>query len=74
MKTRTITLNLPESANEKEVRLAIGAILFERDILSSSQAAEFCGISRKEFLESVGRFGVTIFSETGEDLRRPLRR
>jgi predicted HTH domain antitoxin len=69
---KTLTLNLPEDVNEKEIKMAVAAILFDKAILSSGQAAEFVGISKREFLENVGKYGVSIFGESAEDLRIPF--
>ena len=66
---KTITINLPEEVNEMEIKMAVAAFLFERAIFSSGQAAEFAGISKKEFIETAGKYGVSIFGETPEDLK-----
>ena len=66
---KTLNLNLPEEANEMDVLMAVSAILFNKGILSSGQAADFAKISKREFLESVGKYGVSIFGETIEDLK-----
>ncbi len=70
---KTLTLNLPEEVNENDVKMSVAAILFEKGILSSGQAAEFAGITKREFIETVGKFGVSIFSETEEDLKKSTR-
>jgi len=67
---KTLTLSLPEEVNEQDVKMAVAAILFEKGTLSSGQAADFVGISKREFIETVGTFGVSIFSETAEDLKK----
>lgn len=69
---KTLTINLPEEVNEKEIKMAVAAILFDKAILSSGQAAEFVGITKREFLENVGKYGVSIFGETLEDLKAPF--
>ncbi|MDW3651880.1 MAG: UPF0175 family protein [Bacteroidia bacterium] len=69
---RTLSINIPEEVNEKEVRMTIASALFDKGILSSGQAAKFVGISKREFLETVGRYGVSIFGETVEDLKIPF--
>ncbi len=68
---KKLTLSIPEEVNEIEIKMAVAAILFDKGILSSGQAAEFAGITKREFIETVGKYGVSIFSETPEDLRRP---
>ncbi len=67
---KTLILSLPEEVNEQDVKMAVAAILFEKGTLSSGQAADFAGISKREFIETVGKYGVSIFGETAEDLKK----
>lgn len=66
---KKLTINIPEEVNESELKMAMAAILFEKGILSSGQAAEFAEVSKREFIETVGKYGVSIFGETPEDLK-----
>lgn len=66
---KQITLPLPDEADEKEVKMVVAAAMFEKAILSSGQAAEWVGISKREFLETVGKYGVSVFGETVNDIR-----
>lgn len=66
---KTLTLNIPEEADEREVKMAVAAILFDKGVLSSGQAAEFATVSKREFIENVGKYGVSVFGETVDDLR-----
>lgn len=70
---KTLTLQLPDSVDEKDVKMQIAAMLFEKGMISSGQAAKLVGISKREFLETVGKFGVSIFGETAEDLEKIIR-
>ena len=65
---KTLTINLPDTVDEKDVKMQLAAQLFDKGILSSGQAADLVGISKKEFLENVGKYGVSIFSESVEDI------
>lgn len=65
---KTITINLPEEAELEKVKMIIAASLFEKGILSSGEAAELVGITRRQFIEDVGKYGVSIFGESAEDL------
>ena len=65
---KTLTINLPDEVNDKEVKMTVAAVLFQKGILSSGQAAQLVEITKREFIESVGKFGVSIFGETKEDL------
>lgn len=67
---KSLTINIPEDANLKDVKMLIAAALFKQGIWSSGQAAEMVGISRRQFLEEVGKYGVSIFGETEEDLMK----
>ncbi|MGA0555039.1 UPF0175 family protein [Larkinella sp. VNQ87] len=65
---KTLTIQLPDSINEHDVLMQLAGVLFEKGILSSGQATEMVGISKAEFLESIGRYGISIFGETPEDI------
>ncbi|MFY8036782.1 MAG: UPF0175 family protein [Cyclobacteriaceae bacterium] len=65
---KSLTLTLPEETNEQEVKIAVAAMLFDKGILTSGQAAEYAGITKREFLTTVGNYGVSIFGEAPEDL------
>ncbi|MCB0636077.1 MAG: UPF0175 family protein [Lewinella sp.] len=67
---KELTIKLPEEADEKMVKMLVAASLYENAILSSGQAAELVGISRRAFLEEVGKYHVSVFGETPEDLER----
>jgi predicted HTH domain antitoxin len=67
---KTLTINLPEEVELHKVKMIIAASLFEKGILSSGQAAELIGINRRQFLEEVGKYGVSVFGETAEDLEK----
>ncbi|MCC6328493.1 MAG: UPF0175 family protein [Acidobacteria bacterium] len=74
--TATIELQLPESVSisEEEIKMIVAARLFDLGELSSGQAAELAGITKREFIESVGRYGVSIFQYSAEELERDLAR
>lgn len=74
--TATIELQLPESVtiSEQEIKMIVAARLFDVGELSSGQAAELAGITKREFIESVGKYGVSIFQYSAEELERDLAR
>ncbi len=67
---KTLTLQIPDSVNEMEVKMQIASQLFGKGILSSGQAADLVGISKREILENVGNYGVSIFGESVQDIER----
>ena len=65
---KTVTLKLPDSTDESDVKMQIAAQLFEKGIFSAGQAAGMAGISKREFIENVWKVGVSVFGETAEDI------
>jgi predicted HTH domain antitoxin len=68
MNMKTLTLSIPDSADETAIKMQLASLLFEQGILSSGQAADIAGITKREFLENAGKYGVSIFGEGIEDL------
>jgi predicted HTH domain antitoxin len=52
--------------------MQLAAVLFESGILSSGQAAELAGISKRKFIEDIGQYGVSIFGEKMDDLEKTI--
>jgi predicted HTH domain antitoxin len=65
---KTLTIKIPDTVDEKDLKMELAAHLFEKGILTSGQAAELVGISKREFIETVGKYGVSIFGESKEDI------
>jgi len=70
IKMKTLTLNIPDTVDEMDVKMQLAAQLFDKGVLSSGQAADIVGITKRQFLEQVGKYGVSIFGETTEDLSK----
>ena len=68
---RTIQLNIPDNLDLKdyEYSMIIAAKLYEEAKLSAGQAAEMVGITKRTFIELMGKYGVSVFSSSVEDLR-----
>lgn len=67
---KTLTLNIPDSVSDSDVKMQLAAQLYEKGVLSSGQAADLVGISKREFIESIGKYGISIFGESLEDLEK----
>ena len=67
---KTLTLQLPDNVDEKDVKMQLAAHLYDKGIMSSGQAADLVGISKREFIETVGQYGVSIFGESIDDLEQ----
>lgn len=71
---KKITLELPDSLelNDFDLKMILACQLYQHGKLSSGQAAGLVGISKREFIEKMGSYGYSIFSESVEDLRRDI--
>lgn len=67
-----LTLNLPDSLNEKEVQLFLAAKLYENQTLTLGQAAELAGYSKATFMQLLADFDVSIFNYTEADLENDI--
>ena len=74
--TATVELKLPDSVklSDFDIKMTLAAKLYEDGTLSGGQAAELVGISQRSFLEQLGKYGVSIFGYTAEELRHDLER
>lgn len=71
---RTLQLNIPDSVerNDTELAMLIAAKLYENGTLSSGQASELAGLTRRTFIEMLGKYGVSVFSTSTEDLESDI--
>jgi len=67
---RTVQLQIPDDVDLKDYdfSMIVAAKLYEEGKLSSGQAAQIAGLSKRAFIEILGRYGVSIFSTSVEDL------
>ncbi len=68
----TVTLPLSDSISEGEARLLLALKLFETGRLSSGQAAELSGHSKRAFLELLARHNVPAFNHAADEVARDL--
>lgn len=71
----TIELTLPKSVevSDFELKMIIAAKLYELGKLSSGQAAEVAGLSKRAFLELLGKYNVSIFGYDENELTEDLK-
>jgi len=72
---QTISVRLPyfSAVSEFDARVILAGELYERGKLSLGQAAEVAGLSKRAFIEIMGKYGFTLFSESIEDFRSDLK-
>lgn len=75
-----MTIDMPEEALAglrqdpagfaRELRLAAAVKWYELKQISQERAAEIAGLSRREFVDALSRFGITPFQYRAEDVIR----
>ncbi len=80
----TVTFELPEDALSsvrkdpdhfaRELRLAAAVKWYEMGEVSQSRAAEIAGLSRSEFIEALGRFEVSVFQYSVDEIAEEVNR
>lgn len=67
---RQLILNIPDNLDldNAQVTMIIAALLYERGSLSLGQAAEFAGMSKRSFTESLGSYNISLFNAPGSEL------
>ncbi len=72
---RTIQLNIPSNIeiSAYELSMSLATKLYEDAKLSAGQAAQIVGLSKRAFIEVMGKFGVSVFSKEIIDLQNDIR-
>jgi predicted HTH domain antitoxin len=71
---RTIQFKVPDDLDLKDADLSmiLASKLYEDGRLSAGQAAELAGLSKRVFIELLGRYGVSVFSQSISDLHSDI--
>jgi predicted HTH domain antitoxin len=71
---RTVTLKLPDNIdlNEKEISIMLASKLYDLGKMSLGQAANLVGLNKEEFMNELGKYNVSVFGETLEELEQAL--
>jgi len=69
-----IVLNIPEQINipSFDYSVYLAAKLYEDRILSAGQAANVAQLSKRTFIEIMGKYGVSVFSPCVDDLMKDI--
>jgi len=68
----TLRVELPPSLSEDEARLLFAVKLYEVGKVTLGQAAKIAELSKRAFMEILGRYGVPVFNYSPEELRREV--
>lgn len=71
----TLQITIPEGVEvlPQEMKLILAARLYELQYLSLGQAAEMAEVSKRVFVEQMGRYGVSFFNDAPDSLAADVR-
>jgi predicted HTH domain antitoxin len=69
-----LAVHMTKEEMEHHIRLMAALKMFELGKVSSGKAAEFAGMSRVEFLETCGRYHVSVFNYPAEEIEQELKK
>ncbi len=69
MATTELRVELPATLSQEEAKLLLAVKLFEVGKASLGQAAKLAELSKRTFMEILGRHGVPVFNYSAEELR-----
>ncbi len=61
---KSVTIQIPDNleVNEIELKLSVAAHLYEQGKVSLGEGAMIAEVSKRFFIENLGKFGVSIFN------------
>lgn len=67
---RTLEINIPDfiDINDYDVSMILATKLYEDAKLTAGQAAEMVGLSKRAFIEILGKYGVSVFTDSITEL------
>jgi len=71
---KTVQLNIPDNfeLNDIDFAMIVASKLYEDGRLSAGQAAELAGLTKRTFIELLGKYGVSVFSTAIDDLHSDI--
>ena len=71
---KTITFNIPDTVDldNNEAAMLFASKLYEKGKLSLGQAADLAGVSKRTFIELLGKYGVSIFNYPASEIQKDL--
>lgn len=67
-------VHMTKEEMEHQIRLMAALKMFELGKISSGKAAELAGMSRVEFLETCGRYHVSVFNYPPEEIEEEIKK
>lgn len=72
MTTVQITLPTQVQIADFEIKMLVAGSLYEKGRLSAGEAAKIAGLSKRAFLEVLGKFGYSVLGYSAKELEADL--
>lgn len=74
MKNIPLNISVPDTINlsEMDMKMLLASKLYETRQLSLGQSADVAGVSKRTFAEMLGRYDVSLFSQTSDELLQDI--
>lgn len=68
---KQINISIPDNLDftDAELKLFIAAKLYEQGKISQGEAAEMASISKKSFIELIGKYSVSLFTQSVAEIQ-----
>lgn len=72
---KTVKLNFPDTfdIDDREITMILASRLYEDGKLSLGQAADLVGLTKRTFMEMLGKYGVSVFNYPASELSRDVK-
>ena len=70
----SIQVNLPAcfELSEFELKMMLASKLFDEGLITAGQGAEIVGLSKRAFIELLGKYNVSLFQYDAEELKQDI--
>ena len=67
---RSVTIQIPDNVeiSGQDLKFRLAAHLYEEGKVSSGEGAMIAGVSKRYFIENIGKYGVSIFNYSEAEL------
>ena len=72
---KSVTIQLPDNIeiSEQDLKIRVAARLYEERKISLGEGAIIAGVSKRFFVESLGKIGISIFNYNPDELLEEVR-
>ena len=72
---KTLTVEIPDmlTIDNNDIKMLIASSLYERGYVSSGEGAKIAGVTKRTFIELLGKSGVSVFNYGKSDIENDIK-